>query len=506
VATAKIVLDKDFRIGEVDPRLYGAFIEHLGRAIYGGIYEPDHPEADKHGFRKDVTALVKELDIPVIRYPGGNFVSGYNWEDGVGPQDKRPRRLDLAWNTTEPNCVGTDEFAAWSKAAGSDVMMAVNLGTRGPDAARNLVEYCNHPGGTYWSDQRISNGSKDPHNIALWCLGNEMDGPWQIGGKTAEEYGRVALEAAKMMKWVDPSIELVACGSSHPAMPHFPQWEATVLDHTYDHVDYLSLHTYHRKTGDDLASFLAKPLELDNFIRTAVAACDLIKAKKRSKKTLNLSFDEWNVWYHTIEQDKQIHEEQPWAVAPPILEDIYTMEDALVVGCMLMTLLKNADRVKIACIAQLVNVIAPIMTENGGPAWRQTIFYPFLHASKFGRGIVLDLQVASPTYSCAQADEVPFLDSVATFDEEKETVTVFAVNRSQDGPLEVGGDIRSLPGYEVVEHLVLEHEDPKARNTADCPNQVAPHNGGNATLQDGRLTATLPKLSWNVIRMAKQAS
>ncbi len=502
--TAKCVLDKDFRIGEVDPRLYGAFIEHLGRAIYGGIYEPGHPDADDLGFRKDVIALVKELDIPVIRYPGGNFVSGYNWEDGVGARDKRPRRLDLAWKTTEPNDVGTNEFAAWAQRAGSDVMMAVNLGTRGPDAARNLVEYCNHPGGTYWSDERVSHGAREPHDIKLWCLGNEMDGPWQIGGKTADEYGRVAAEAAKVMKWVDPSIELVACGSSHPGMPHFPQWEATVLEHTYDHVEYLSLHTYHRKSGDDLASFLAKSLELNDFIRTAVAACDLIKAKKRSKKTVNLSFDEWNVWYHTTEQDKKIHKEQPWAIAPPILEDIYTLEDALVVGCMLMTLLKNADRVKIACIAQLVNVIAPIMTENGGKAWRQTIFYPFLHASNFGRGVVLDLQVTSPTYSCAQADDVPFIETVATLDEEQETLTLFAVNRNQDEPLQVVGDVRSLPGYKVVEHIVLEHDDPKARNTADCPNLVAPHTQGDAVLQDGHLSAVLPKLSWNVIRMAKQ--
>ena len=503
--TAKCVLDKDFRIGEVDPRLYGAFIEHLGRAIYGGIYEPGHPEADDLGFRKDVIALVNELDIPVIRYPGGNFVSGYNWEDGVGPRDKRPSRLDLAWNTTEPNDVGTNEFAEWARRAGSDVMMAVNLGTRGPDAARNLVEYCNHSGGTFWSDERIRHGAREPHDIKLWCLGNEMDGPWQIGGKTADEYGRIAAEAAKMMKWVDPSIELVACGSSHPGMPHFPQWEATVLDHTYDHVEYLSLHTYHRKTGDDLASFLAKSLELNDFIRTAVAACDLIKAKKRSKKTVNLSFDEWNVWYHTLEQDKKIHKEQPWAIAPPILEDIYTLEDALVVGCMLMTLLKNADRVKIACIAQLVNVIAPIMTETGGRAWRQSIFYPFLHASTYGRGVVLDLQVSAPTYSCTQADDVPLLESVATLDEDQETLTLFAVNRSQDESLHVAADVRSLPGYRVVEHIVLEHDDPKAHNSAECPDQVSPHNLGDAMLQDGCLNAVLPKLSWNVIRMAKQA-
>jgi alpha-L-arabinofuranosidase len=504
VQTAKIVLDKDFRIGEVDPRLYGAFLEHLGRAIYGGIYEPGHPTADENGFRNDVLSLVRELDIPIIRYPGGNFVSGYNWEDGVGPVDQRPSRLDLAWRTTEPNKVGTNEFAAWSKRAGADVMMAVNLGTRGVDAARNLVEYCNHPGGTYWSDLRVAHGVSEPHNFKVWCLGNEMDGPWQIGGKTAEEYGRIAVEAAKVMKWVDPTIELVACGSSHPGMPHFPQWEATVLEHTYEHVEYLSLHTYHRNHADDLGSFLAKSLELNSFIRTAAAACDLIKAKKRSKKTINLSFDEWNVWYHSTEQDKQIYKDQAWAIAPPLLEDVYTFEDALAVGCMIMTLLKNADRVKIACLAQLVNVIAPIMTENGGPAWRQTIYYPFMHASCFGRGAVLDLQVTSPTYSCSQADDVPTIETVATIDEESETLTLFAVNRSQEGALSVDGDLRSFPGYNVVEHIVLEHEDTKARNTAECPNQVTPHNRGNATMHAGCLAAELPKLSWNVIRLAKK--
>ena len=219
--TAKITIDPNFRIGEVDPRLYGSFIEHLGRAVYGGIYEPEHPTADDMGFRQDVLDLVRELGVPIIRYPGGNFVSGYDWEDGVGPVEERPRRLDLAWKTVETNRVGTNEFAAWAKRAGAEPMIAVNLGTRGTDAARNLVEYCNHPGGSYWSDLRRSHGAEEPHAVGVWCLGNEMDGPWQIGHKTAAEYGRLAVETAKAMKWVDPSIELVACGSSKAAMPTF---------------------------------------------------------------------------------------------------------------------------------------------------------------------------------------------------------------------------------------------------------------------------------------------
>jgi alpha-N-arabinofuranosidase len=500
IQTARIAIDKDFRVGEVDPRLYGSFVEHLGRCVYGGIYEPGHPTADEHGFRQDVLALVRELGVPFVRYPGGNFVSGYDWRDGVGPVEERPRRLDLAWMTTETNEVGTNEFAAWAKLAGAEVNLAVNLGTAGIDEARALVEYCNHPGGSYWSDLRRAHGVEEPHAIRTWCLGNEMDGPWQIGHKTAEEYGRLAHETAKVMKWVDPSIELVACGSSNPQMPTFPQWEATVLDHVYDDVDYLSLHIYLRKHGDDLGSFLAQSLLMDEQIRTVVAACDFVKAKRRSRKTMFLSFDEWNVWYHQRERDKALMKDLPWQVAPPLTEDIYTLEDALVFGCMLITLLRHADRVKIACLAQLVNVIAPIFTVTGGPAWRQTIFYPFLHASRYGHGTALDLRIDGPHYATFDFDRVPLLEAAATLDEANDSLTLFAVNRGQDAPLPLEADLRSLPGYHVVEHLILEHPNPQAVNTAERPNEVVPHADGNAAVRDGALTALLPKLSWNVIR------
>ena len=397
--TAHIVVDRDFRVGEVDPRLYGAFIEHLGRAVYGGIYEPGHPTADESGFRGDVLEMVRELGVPFVRYPGGNFVSGYDWRDGIGPVAERPRRLDLAWASTETNAVGVNEFAAWANRAGAEVNLAVNLGTGGIEDACQLVEYCNHPGGTYWSDLRRTHGVAGPHGIKVWCLGNEMDGQWQIGHKTADEYGRLACQTAQAMKWVDPRIELVACGSSHAKMPDFPQWEATVLDHVYDDVDYVSLHMYARKIGDDLGTFLAQSLAMEDQIRTVIAACDLVKAKKRSRKVVNLSFDEWNVWYHSRDHDRALLEDAPWQVAPPLCEERYTLEDALVVGCMLIALLKHAGRVKIACLAQLVNAIAPIMTQTGGGAWRQTIFFPFLHAARYGQGAALDLQVSSPCYA-----------------------------------------------------------------------------------------------------------
>ena len=502
--TAKLVVDHDFRIGEVDPRLYGAFIEHLGRAVYGGIYEPGHPTADEMGFRGDVLDVVKELGIKTIRYPGGNFVSGYNWEDGVGPQNARPRKLDLAWFSTETNQFGTNEFASWAKRAGSDVVMAVNLGTRGADDARNFIEYCNHPGGTYWSDLRVAHGVFEPHGFKLWCLGNEMDGPWQIGGKTADEYGRVAVETAKVMKWIDPTIELVLCGSSFYRIPTFPVWEATVLEHAYEHVDYISLHTYYKNTANDLGTFLSKSLEMDEYISSVVATCDYIRAKKRLSKRINLSFDEWNVWYHSNEHDSKYKRDRPWEEAPPLTEEKYTLEDALVVGCMLITLLKHADRVKIGCIAQLVNAIAPIQTVTGGGVWRQTTYYPFAHASSFGHGSVLDLQVKAPHYASKEFDRVPMVEAIATVDDEGESMTIFAVNRSQEGPLRIEGDLRALCGFEVVEHFVLEHENPKATNTINRPNEVVPHSGGDAKTDGDRLEANLPKLSWNVIRLAKR--
>ncbi|QHT59179.1 alpha-N-arabinofuranosidase [Paenibacillus lycopersici] len=495
---AKMIVDKDFTIGEVDKRIYGSFIEHLGRAVYGGIYEPGHPSADGQGFRSDVLELVKGIDVPIVRYPGGNFVSGYNWEDGVGPVELRPKRLELAWRTVEPNLVGLNEFVDWCRKANSAPMMAVNLGTRGPEEARQLVEYSNHPSGSYWSDLRVQHGYRQPHGIKTWCLGNEMDGPWQIGAKTAVEYGRIASESAKVMRWVDPSIELVACGSSSLQMATFPEWERTVLDLCYDDVDYMSLHQYYGNRDNNTANFLAQSMGMDSFINTVIAACDYMQAKKRSKKKIHLSFDEWNVWYHSNDADSRI---EPWSIAPPQLEDIYNHEDALLVGSMLISLLKRADRVRMACMAQLVNVIAPIMTANGGAAWKQTIYYPYMHASVFGRGTVLVPLVDSPKYDATDYTDVPYLDAVAVHNEAAGEATVFAVNRhlSEALPLEI--DLRSFGAFRVLEHLVLESDDLKASNTQDAPNRVAPHSGGNAAADGSAIRAELAKASWNVIRV-----
>ncbi|AJG99740.1 alpha-N-arabinofuranosidase [Clostridium beijerinckii] len=499
---AKMVVDKDFKISEIDNRIYGSFIEHLGRAVYGGIYQPDHISADENGFRTDVIELVKELDVPIIRYPGGNFVSNFFWEDSVGPIAERPKRLELAWRSLETNEIGLNEFSKWTNAVGSEIMMAINLGTRGIADACNLLEYCNHIGGTKYSDLRIKHGVKEPHKIKTWCLGNEMDGPWQIGHKTSEEYGRLALETGKAMKLIDPDIELVSCGSSNTAMPTFPEWEASTLDHTYDVADFISLHQYYGNRLNDTANFLAQSDDMEHFIKTVTATCDYIKAKKRSKKTMYLSFDEWNVWFHSNQSDDDIMKNHPWKKAPALLEDVYNFEDALLVGLMLIVLMKHSDRVKMACLAQLVNVIAPIMTEENGPAWKQTIYYPYMHASKYGRGIALQPVISTPKHDTIDFTDVTDIESIAVYNEEKEEVTIFAVNRNLEEGISLTCDVRCFEDFKVIEHIVLENNDMKIVNSPKNE-AVTPIKVDRSDLNEGILATYLSKASWNVIRLGK---
>lgn len=495
--TAKLILDHDYKIGEIDPRIYGSFLEHLGRAIYTGIYEPGHPTADAEGFRQDTMKLVKQLGVPLVRWPGGNFVSGYRWEDGIGPRESRPRRPEMAWFSTESNQVGLHEFMSWAKKADAEVMMAINLGTRGPSEARDIVEYCNLNTNTYYADLRRKNGAKDPFNVKLWCLGNEMDGPWQIGHKTAEEYARIAHEAGKVMKWIDPTIELVACGSSNLNMPTFGHWEDTVLEECYDTIDYVSMHQYYGNADNDTPEFLARSIHMDQFIKGVVAICDAAQARKHSKKQINISFDEWNVWYHSHGHDQAYYDSRVWDEAPPLLEDIYNFEDALLVGSMLITLLKHADRVKVACLAQLVNVIAPIMTRPGGGAWCNTIYWPFMHASLYGRGTALTTLVQSPSFATKEYDEVPMLDSVAVQNPDG-GVTIFAVNRDEKEDLALSLDLRAFPGLTPKEHILLHHDDMKAVNTEENPDNVHPT---AMPLRGDEAELRLPARSWNVIRL-----
>ncbi|WP_228983940.1 alpha-N-arabinofuranosidase [Streptomyces sp. DH12] len=506
-STARFTLDPAFTVGTVNPRLFGSFVEHLGRCVYTGIHEPGHPAADEAGLRTDVLALIRELGVTVVRYPGGNFVSGYRWEDSVGPAEERPRRLDLAWRSTESNRFGLSEFIAFLKKVGpqAEPMMAVNLGTRGVADALRLLEYANHPAGTELSDRRVAHGDEEPFGIRLWCLGNEMDGPWQTGHKTAEEYGRLAAETARAMRQIDGGLELVACGSSSRAMPTFAAWEATVLTEAYDLVDHISLHAYYEEVDGDRDSFLASAVDMESFIDSVVATCDHVGARLKSEKKIQLSFDEWNVWYQRRFQAEAEANPLDWPEAPRLLEDNYSVTDAVVFGSLLIALLRHADRVTVACLAQLVNVIAPIMTEPGGPAWRQTTFFPFAQASRYGRGVVLDVRVESPTYRTARHGEVPLLHATAVHDPRTGAVTVFAVNRDRSRPLPLRVALSGLDADRIVEHSVLGDADPDARNTLAEPERVVPHAGHGARLDAGVLDVVLEPLSWNVLRLAPGA-
>ena len=466
---ASATAHRDYRIATIDDRLYGAFLEHLGRAIYSGVYEPHHPTADANGMRRDVIDLVRELNVPIVRYPGGNFVSAYNWEDGVGPREKRPTRLDLAWHTSESNAVGVHEFAEWCDAAGTEMMLAINLGSRGLDEARNFVEYVNGPTGSYWGDLRKANGRAEPFGVRHWCLGNEMDGPWQVGHKTAHEYGRLANEVAKTLRAFDKSLELIVCGSSNSDMKTYPELERIVLEHAYEAVDHISLHMYFANRAKNNAEYLALNTKLDAYIATIASTIDFVRGVKRSRKKVTISFDEWNIWYHSNAQDREILAgAKGWPHAPRLLEDAYNFEDALQVGCILNTFIRRSDVVRIACIAQLVNVIAPIMTEPKGAAWRQTIYYPYYFASRYGRGQALQLSVKCPGYDAEVADNVPYLDISAVHDAGGRTLTFFAVNRHGGEDIDLDVSLQGFGAAAMADHHVMTSPD-RSRQQSESP-------------------------------------
>lgn len=500
--SVRAAVDPRYPIGPINRRLFGSFVEHMGRCVYDGIYEPGHPTADADGFRVDVLELVKELGVTTIRYPGGNFVSGFRWEDSVGPKDQRPRRPDLAWHSTETNQVGLDEFAAWSKKAGTELMYAVNLGTRGVLEAIDVLEYANLPGGTALADLRIANGHPEPHGIRMWCLGNEMDGWWQVGHRSAEDYGKLASRVAKAMRRVDPDLELVVCGSSSAQMPSFGAWERTVLGHTYADVDYISCHVYYEEKDGDTASFLASAVDMDHFIESVVSTADAVGASLKSAKKINISFDEWNVWYMTpFIEGGRITEVDHWPVAPRLIEDNYSVLDAVVVGSLLISLLNHADRVHSASLAQLVNVIAPILTEPGGPAWRQTIFFPFAITSRLARGTALRISLEGPTYSTAKYGEVPVVDAAASCDPETGAVALFIVNRDLTQTTTVTVDLRELGTSTLVDAIGLGGGDIRVRNTLENPEAVGVWANESAFVSDGILTVTLPPVSWSALSL-----
>jgi alpha-L-arabinofuranosidase len=497
---SRIFIDSRRTISPLDRNMFGSFLEHLGRAIYEGIYDPGNKLSDANGFRTDVLNEIKQLRVPIIRYPGGNFVSGYNWLDGVGPKKDRPVVLDKAWNTLESNQFGTNEFMSWCKLVGTEPLMGLNLGTGTPEQAAALVEYCNLEKGTEWSDLRRKHGYAEPYKVKHWCLGNEMDGPWQIGHMTATEYGLKAQDAARQMRAVDPSVELIACGSSGPLMPTYLEWDREVLEQCYEYVDGLSLHRYFgntpEETGGSSEKFVALNLTMDRQIAESLAVCDLVRGHHRSPKKLWLSFDEWNVWYRERSGAATDGNRQE---APHLLEEIYNLEDALLVGGLIITLLRNADRVKIACLAQLINVIAPLMTNANG-MFRQTIYYPYAWALQYASGNVLNVIVQSPTYEVSHMDPVPYVDAAATVNPQNGQTSLFVLNRDLSKPRTIEIVWEDAPASRLLTSQVLTGDDLKAVNSFDAPNKVHPQQFEKPTPANGRTRFEVPARSYTILQ------
>lgn len=498
---ARLHLDTQHHVGPIDRRMFGGFLEHLGRAVYEGVYDPGNPLSDERGFRRDVLEALRPLAMPVMRYPGGNFVSCYNWKDGIGPRDRRPARPDYAWESIESNQFGTDEFMQWCKELGTEAMMAVNLGTGGTTEAAQLLEYCNMREGTYWSDLRRQHGHAEPYGISLWCLGNEMDGIWQAGHVPAEVYAQRAGQAGLLMKGLDRGIELVVCGSSHNKMRSYMEWDRTVLEYCWDYVDYLSAHRYSENKRGDSAWYLADGVEIDRTLEDYAALLGYVRAVKRSDKRVHLSFDEWNVWYRARQgDDAQGH----WSTAPHLLEEHYNLEDALVCAQYLTGFLRHADVVKIACIAQIVNVIAPILTRPDG-VLLQSIYHPFALFSRHATGNALTPVIDAPTYRAGERGDVPALDAAASHDNEANTVSIFLINRDQQREMVVDASLADRRFASVQGVHALGGGDVGAANTWETPHRVTPFQGDATLTDEGRLRVRVPAPGLTVVRALLQA-
>ncbi len=485
-SVARIKIDTDRVIGEVDPLLFGNFAEHLGRMIYGGIYEEGSPLSDQFGYRKDVFDVVKQLNVSILRWPGGNFASGYNWKDGIGPKDQRPTRIDLAWNDLESNRFGTDEFLRYCERLGTEPYICINAGLGTIDDARHWVEYCNEPRHTYWADQRRKNGREEPYKVKYWALGNEIDGPWQLGNKSAEEYAKFALEAAKAMRLVDRDIKLVASGSSNYGADWIA-WNRTVLNTLRNQVDYIAIHTYINNRDNDLERFLAWSQTIDHYIETTAALIRQAQSGQANPRRIYVAYDEWNVWYRTGNREK--------------LEEVYNFEDALAIGMFFNSFFRHANVVKMANLAQMVNVIAPIMTNKQG-LYLQTTYFPIMEYGRQRGNTALDVFVSAPTYKIQNRPELKYLDVSASFNAKEKSLYVNVLNRSKDkdlttrvenqeGQLDNGGTIWEM-----------NNADLKATNTFNADQKVRPATRSLAMkVENNGFTYTFPAHSLTILKL-----
>jgi len=477
---ARIKIDIERQIGDIDKMIYGNFTEHLGRCIYGGIYDPGSPFANKDGFRVDVIEATKKLNVSNVRWPGGNFVSSYHWEDGIGPKNKRPVRINLSWVKKEDNSFGTDEFINWCKEVKTEPYICVNMGTGTMEEACNWVEYCNVDSGTYYSDLRIKNGFRSPHNVKYWALGNEKDCDWHIGYKYPDDYGKFALETAKMMKAIDKNIKLVAGGSAN-YRGDWIDWNRTVLKYLGKYVDYIALHNYSRNKNDDYYEFMASTDFAEKVIRVTEGIIKEELIKLNRKNPIYIAFDEYNVWSRTT-----VNED---------LEEIYNLEDALVISSYLNVFIRNAHIVKIANLAQLVNVLAPICTSEKG-IWYQTIFYPLeLFANNcFGKSI--ETFVDCPTYKL-NGSQVPYLDVSGVYNKAKNEIIVNVVNRHKDKPIIT--DIISQHGSFKGNAIIKEVNGDNIKETNSPDKQLIDIETKQKSVSGDKLSYSFPPHSFTMI-------
>ena len=529
---AKLTVHPSYRIGDISPRLFGAFLEPIGSMVNGSMYNPKHPEADEQGMRKDFYTALREAGLPCVRLPGGNFVSGWQWKDSIGPRAQRKEHLDMARFQYIPTDVGHDEYLQWAEKAGAQTIYTVNLGTGTLQDAADCVEYTNFESGSYWADLRRRNGREKPYKVKTWCLGNEMDGPWQIASyeKDPRAYGILAHETSKAMKWVDPQIETVACVSSSPFLSHYPDWDLQALEECYSAVDYISLHHYHSAPPDLPQALLAGYQAFENYIRTEIALCDYIKTKLRTKKTMLLSLDEYGSMFrprgeaHLGRNGRQNadmfgvfnpertyvrHDPDDWSTRrhPPVQNEMLT---ALGTVSTVLVMLRHADRIRIGCATGGLNCLCRTDREH---AWKGAAYYPFTQVIRWARGVSLLCPVECEKYDVPGYaiddmnqyegfDRVDTVQAAAALNEEEQELTVFVINADLEESQQFTLDARGFIGWELREHLEMFAASPEDANTWERPNTLLPRRAADTRFEGGVVTAQLKKASWNVFRFA----
>ncbi|MBQ3880412.1 MAG: alpha-L-arabinofuranosidase [Oscillospiraceae bacterium] len=529
---ATIIVHPGYEIGEISPRLYSAFLEPIGNMVNGSMYNPKHPTADEKGLRHDFIDAIAKTDLPAVRLPGGNFVSGWDWKDSIGPRESRKVHLDLAWRQYITNDVGHDEYLQWAEMAKVEPLYTINLGTGDINDATSIVEYTNHKGGTYWSDLRRKNGHEDPYGVKLWYLGNEPDGYWQIGSwmNNPKGYGILANESSKLMKWVDPRIETVACVSCSPNLAHYPEWDLTVLQECYHSVDYISMHHYQSVVEGDLPTFLGASRYFEDYINTEIAICDYVAAKLKSPRKMMLSFDEYGTMmrpkgelhygrgeyphflaHYYTDPDRQhvMHDPDNMPTRGPRMGG--DMLGALANASTLLAFLRHADRVKIGCATGGLGILASCDREH---VWATASAYPYTQLMRYGRGTSLRTSVDCDTYDIPsyivddtnqyyEQEGVDFIDTAAAYDKESGEVNIFVINRNWESSNDVELDLRGFDGLKFIEHIEMHTDDLTKANTWQTPDAIKPVVNPDAKFEGGKLSACVKPLSWNVFRFQK---